>query len=72
MNSTVKAGGYMFRINPSNPKELQRSTNGSSWSFVTSFGGGKILDLDTDGDDVVAITDKGRYIRKKSGTVEKK
>lgn len=72
MNSTVKVGGYMFRINPSNPKELQRSSNGSSWSFLTGFSGAKILGLDTDGDDVVAITDKGTYIRKKSGTVEKK
>lgn len=72
MASTVKAGGYLFRINPSNPKELQRSANGSSWSSVTGFSGAKILDLDTKGDDVVASTDKGTFIRKKSGSVEKK
>lgn len=38
MAQQVKAGSYIYRINPSNDRELQRCSIGaSSWSRVCDF-----------------------------------
>jgi hypothetical protein len=40
MAQTVKAGAFLYRINPNNDKELQRCSIGaSSWSRVCDFNG---------------------------------
>ena len=46
MATQVKIGGFVYRINPDDDRELQRRTfNGNSWSFVNRFNGYHILDL---------------------------
>lgn len=46
MAQQVKAGSYIYRINPSNDRELQRCSIGAtSWSRVCDFNGNHILDL---------------------------
>ena len=47
MANTVRVGAFLYRINPSNDKEMQRCPiGGNSWSRVTEFNGNHILDLD--------------------------
>ena len=46
MVKAVKIGGFIYRINPADDRQLQRATMGSnSWSRVTEFNGHHILDL---------------------------
>lgn len=46
MAQAVKVGGFIYRINPADDRQLQRATMGSnSWSRVTEFNGHHILDL---------------------------
>lgn len=72
MALSVKVGSFIYRFNPSNPKELQRrSQNSSSWSFVCSCNGYEILDLETRGNDIIMSTDHGTYIRKEGGSETK-
>lgn len=71
MASECRAGNWLFRINPSNNRELQRASTGStSYSQVWSAPNGeKILDIVSKGDDVLIKTDKRDYVRSKSGGV---
>ena len=40
MANTVRVGAFLYRINPSNDKEMQRCPiGGNSWSRVTEFNG---------------------------------
>ena len=40
MAQAVKVGGFIYRINPADDRQLQRATMGSnSWSRVTEFKG---------------------------------
>ena len=75
MAQTVKAGAYLYRINPSNDKELQRCSIGaSSWSRVCDFNGYHILDLllASNGKDIEVYTDRYNYVREYSGNIRKK
>lgn len=74
MARECKAGSWLFRINPSNDKELQRASLGStSYSLVWSAPNGeRILDINPQGDDVLIQTDRHNYIRSKSGGVNLK
>ena len=75
MANQVKLGGFIYRINPSNDKELQRCSIGSSsWSRVCDFNGNHILDLlpESNGKDLLVQTDRYTYVREHSGTVKKK
>lgn len=72
MANTVKAGSWYYRINPNNPKELQRTNvAGQSFSRVCEFNGAEIYDLSAKGDDVIAETSKGRWCLTKSGNIKK-
>ena len=74
MASECKAGSWMFRINPSDSKQLQRATVGSSsYSHLWSAPNGeRILDISARGEDVEICTDRHTYIRTKSGNVKQK
>ena len=75
MAQAVKIGGFIYRINPADDRQLQRATLGSnSWSRVTEFNGHHILDilLASNGRDIEVYTDYGLYIREYSGGVRKK
>lgn len=75
MAQAVKVGGFIYRINPADDRQLQRATMGSnSWSRVTEFNGHHILDLlpAPNGRDIEVYTDYGTYIREASGVVRKK
>ncbi len=75
MANTVRVGAFLYRINPSNDKEMQRCPMGSnSWSRVTEFNGNHILDLllAPNGKDIEVYTDRYVYIRDNSGGVRKK
>lgn len=61
MALTVKAGGYLFRVNPNRHWQLQSSTNDSDWDLVREFNN-DILSLETRGNDVIVITNRGKYI----------
>jgi hypothetical protein len=71
MARECKAGSWLFRINPSNDKELQRaSTGSSSYSHLWSAPNGeRILDINAKGEDIVISTDRHTYVRSKSGGV---
>ena len=73
MAQTVKAGAFLYRINPNN--ELQRCSIGaSSWSRVCDFNGNHILDLllASNGKDIEVYTDRYVYVREYSGGIRKK
>lgn len=74
MAKECKAGSWLFRINPSNDKELQRASMGSSsYSHLWSAPNGeRILDINAKGEDVLISTDRHNYIRSKSGNVSLK
>lgn len=75
MATQVKSGGFVYRINPNDDRELQRRTfNGNSWSFVTKFNGYHILDLllAPNGKDIEVYTDRYVYIRLYSGGIKVK
>ena len=75
MAQAVKIGGFIYRINPNDNRQLQRAAMGSnSWSRVTEFNGHHILDLlvASNGRDIEVYTDYGIYIREASGVVRKK
>ena len=75
MAQAVKVGGFIYRINPNDDRQLQRATQGSSsWSRVTEFNGHHILDilLAANGRDIEVYTDYGLYIREYSGGLRKK
>ena len=74
MARECKAGNWLFRINPSNDKELQRATIGSScYSLLwTAPNGERILDINPNGEDVDIQTDRHNYVRLKSGGVKLK
>ena len=70
MAQQVKAGGYIYRINPSNDRELQRCSIGApSWSRVCDFNGNHILDLmlASNGKDIEVYTDRYVYVKMYSG-----
>ncbi len=70
MATTVKIGSFIYRINPSNPNELQRGTDGRNWSFVGSINNGaKILDLSASGEDLIMSTTSGTYVRNHHGGI---
>lgn len=72
MAQSVRIGSFIYRINPSNDKELQRATLGSNgWSRVCEFGGNHILDLllASNGKDIEVYTDRYNYIREASGNI---
>ena len=64
MAQTVKAGAFLYRINPNNDKELQRC----------SIGANHILDLllASNGKDIEVYTDRYVYVREYSGGIRKK
>ena len=75
MANTVRVGAFLYRINPSNDKEMQRCPmGGNSWSRVTEFNGNHILDLllAPNGKDIEVYTDRYVYICDNSGGVRKK
>ena len=74
MARECKAGSWLFRINPSNARELQRASTGStSYSLVWSVPNGeRILDIMAKGEDVAIQTDRHNYVRSKSGNVNLK
>lgn len=74
MATTVKEGGFFYRINPNNPTELQRATSisSNSWSRVCGCNGAEILDIATRGTDIVMSTSAGTYVRSHHGVVTKK
>lgn len=74
MARECKAGNWLFRINPSNDKELQKASLGSSsYSHIWSAPNGeRILDIIAKGDEVLIQTDRRNYIRSKSGGVSPK
>ena len=75
MAQQVRAGTFLYRINPNNDKELQRSSYGSSsWSRVAEFNGNHILDLllAGNGKDIEVYTDRYVYVREYSGNIRKK
>lgn len=72
MANKIRVGSWVFRINPDDPRTLQRATIGSnSWSRVTEFNGYEILDLLQQGEDLYVVTERYDYIRRKSGVIEK-
>lgn len=66
MAQAVKIGGFIYRINPNDDRQLQRATMGSnSWSRVTEFNGHHILDLllAPNGKDMEMYTNRYVYIQ---------
>lgn len=76
MAQIVKSGGFLYRINPNNDKELQRCSIGATngWSRVCDFNGNHILDLllASNGKDIEVYTDRYVYVREYSGGIRKK
>ena len=76
MAQIVKSGSFLYRINPSNDKELQRCSIGATngWSRVCDFNGNHILDLllAGNGKDIEVYTDRYVYVRDFSGGIHKK
>ncbi len=72
MGNVCKAGSWVFRINPSDSRQLQRASVGSSsFSHLWSAPNGeRIVDLSPRGDDLEISTDRHTYIRSKSGNVK--
>ena len=71
MAQSCKVGTYIFRINPSDDRQLQvRSIGGSSFAYYwTAPNGYHILDLMPRGDEMVIYTDRYNYVRKRSGSI---
>ena len=71
MVQSCKVGTYIFRINPSDDRQLQvRSIGGSSFAYYwTAPNGYHILDLMPRGDEMVIYTDRYNYVRKRSGSI---
>ncbi len=74
MAQAVKAGAYLYRINPSNDRELHRASMGSSsFSHIWSAPNGeRILDIIAKGDEVFISTTRHTYVRSKSGGINLK
>ena len=76
MAQTVKSGGFLYRINPNNDKEMQRCSIGATngWGRVCEFDGHHILDLllASNGKDIEVYTDRYVYIRDFSGNIRRK
>ena len=74
MARECKAGSWLFRINPSNDKELQYHGMGSSnyYHLWTAPNGERILDINAMGEYVVIRTDRYTYVRKTSGNINRK
>lgn len=75
MAQAVKVGGFIYRINPNDDRQLQRTTMGSnSWSRVTEFNGHHILDLllAPNGRDIEMYTDRYIYIQQYRGGMKVK
>lgn len=74
MASECKAGNWLFRINPSNDRELQRASMGSSsYSHIWSAPNGeRILDIIAKGDEVFISTTRHTYVRSRSGGINLK
>lgn len=76
MAQVVKVEGFIYRINPSDDRYLQRCSIGAPncWSHVTGFNGNHILDLllDSNGKDILVYTDRYVYVRESSGCVRTK
>ena len=71
MAQSCKVGTYIFRINPSDDRQLQvRSIGGSRFAYYwTAPNGYHILDLMPRGDEMVIYTDRYNYVRKRSGSI---
>ncbi len=70
MARECRTGTWLFRINPSDDRQLQRATIGGSYSLLwTAPNGERILDIHARGDEVVIETDRHDYVRTKSGNV---
>lgn len=71
MAQSCKVGTYIFRINPSDDRQLQvRSIGGSSFAYYwTAPNGYHILDLMPRGDEMGIYTDRYNYVRKRSGSI---
>ena len=71
MAQSCKVGTYIFRINPSDDRQLQvRSIGGPSFAYYwTAPNGYHILDLMPRGDEMVIYTDRYNYVRKRSGSI---
>ena len=71
MAQSCKVGTYIFRINPSDDRQLQvRSIGGFSFAYYwTAPNGYHILDLMPRGDEMVIYTDRYNYVRKRSGSI---
>lgn len=72
MSTMVKMSkfGKYVRINPKNPKNIERSSNGIGWSSCYTGGASKegdFLSLLEDGDNILAQTTKGLYISRNCG-----
>ncbi len=71
MARECKAGSWLFRIDPSNDKQLQRASIGSTYSLLwTAPNGERIFDIESNGEDVIIQTDRHCYVRSKSGGVK--
>lgn len=71
MAQSCKVGTYIFRINPSDNRQLQVcSIGGSSFAYYwTAPNGYHILDLMPRGDEMGIYTDRYNYVRKRSGSI---
>ena len=74
MNSNMarecRIGAWLFRINPSNDRQLQRATIGGGFSLLwTAPNGERIIDIYSFDDNVLIDTDRHDYIRYKSGVL---
>lgn len=72
MAQAVKVGGFIYRINPNDNREMQRCSIGaSSWSRIAYFDGYHILDLliDSNGKDILVYTDRYLYVREYNGNI---
>lgn len=72
MASTIKAGNWYYRINPSNHKELQRTNVlGQTFFRYAECGGAEIFDLSTKGDDLILETSSGKWCLPKGGMLKR-
>lgn len=71
MAQKIKAGDWYFCINPSDPKELQRSGCANGQFCKVCSLDSEIFDIEAKGSDVLMHAAKGDYIRRSSGIVEK-
>lgn len=71
MALSCKVGTYIFRINPSDDRELHWRSFGSSEfrRYWIAPNGYHILDLEVKGGELFIYTDRYNYVRKKSGSI---